>query len=152
MSLPVYRDVEGEIRRFNEWDTHHPFNVASMHGRGEREWANLFRIAMFKEWHNQGKRCLHANAPHLPKPGRDLAYMLRAFRYEQMAEAEITPISPYDQMVELNDYIHDLAETSENRGIQKQATRIANALELQMPYILGGQVEVIRYEENMSDV
>lgn len=137
----VYLDIEGNEHGRNEWDLHHPFNRASMKGCGERHWADLFRVAMFKRFHNQGKDTLHANAPHLPKPGKELAYMLREFRYEQMMAELESPVSQYDQVVDLSQYIHDLAETSENVGVQKQAARISRAFEQQMPYILLGQVQ-----------
>jgi len=141
----VYLDVEGGERARSEWDMHHPFNRASMRGPGERRWADLFRIAMFKDRHNQGKDTLHWNAPHLPKPSRDLAYTLRVFRYEQMREARAadTPPSQYDQLIDLSQYIHDLAETAEDSGVQKECARISRAFELQMPWILLGQVEKV---------
>ena len=134
----VYLDIEGNERDRGDWDIHHPFNRGSMRGRGEKKWSDLFRVAMFKDRHNQGKDTLHRNAPHLPKPGEDLAAILRDFRHEQL---EKVGENPYDQIVDLSQYIHDLAETVENTGIQRECVRISRAFEQQMPWILLGQVE-----------
>lgn len=136
----LYFDVDGNEHARNEWDIHHPFNRASLKGTGEKRWGDLFAIPMYKIHHNLGKNALHFNAPHLPKPGKDLAYLLRLRRYEQMDNPETTI---YDDLVDTNTYIHDLADESENTKIRQQAGRIAKAFELQMPYILLGQVITI---------
>lgn len=136
----LYFDIDGNEHARKDWDIHHPFNRASLRGTGERQWGDLFAVPMFKIHHNLGKSALHPNAPHLPKPGKELAYMLRQRRYEQMNDPDTTI---YDDLIDTNSYIHDLAQVSNNAGIQQQAGRIAKAFELQMPYILLGQVVTV---------
>ena len=133
----LYYDIDGIEHDRSEWDIHHPFNRASLRGNGEKRWGDLFAIPMYKIHHNQGPNCLHAKVPHLPKPSSELGYLLRLRRYDQMANPDT---SIYDDLVDTSDYIHEIAETSGNAGMQQQAARIAKVFELQLPYIVLGQV------------
>jgi hypothetical protein len=150
---PLYFDVEGNEHARKDWDYHHVFARGDMKGCGEKQWADLFQVPMFKVWHNLGKGALHSNVQHCPKPNRDLMYLLRQQRMQQIEADKICvaqnvpPASRYDHFLDMNEYIHQISEKTPHIGLKRLTERIAENLELQTPYILQGMVEVRMVEE-----
>ena len=143
----VYLDIEGNEHGRKEWDMHHPYNRGAMKGRGEKEWADMFTLPMLKVWHNLGKNALHSCIPLCPKPNKELMCLLRQNRYQQIEADKVAvaqglqPATPYDNFIDMNLYVHQIAETTENSGLQRVAWRVANNLEMQSEFILLGQIE-----------
>lgn len=133
---PLYFDIEGNEHARREWDMHHPFSKGAMNGN-ERKWADMFKLPMFKIHHNLGKASLHANVVNCPKPDKNLMQLLRFHEYQQDHH-----INVYDRFIDTMQYIETICETTEHTGLQRNAERVLNNLEQQMPYILLGQVEV----------
>jgi hypothetical protein len=108
-----------------------------MKGRGEKDWANLsgLVVPMFKTYHNLGKNALHSQVELAPKPNKELMYLIRQRLYSE----DITNV--YDRFIDVSGYIHDIAETTDNTGLQRLTSRIADNLERQTPFILQGMVE-----------
>lgn len=134
----LYFDVQGNEHSRNEWDMHHVFPRSQMHGGKQRAWCNLrgLLIPIYKDQHNRGSESLHANVPFPPKPTPELMGAIRQHLFTE----DVTDV--YDRFVAMNQFVHDLAETTENTGLGKLAEKLAVNLEQQTPYILTGMVIV----------
>lgn len=136
----VYLDIDGNDHPKSDVDSHHLFPRCKMKGHGEKDWANLFQVPMLKIWHNQGKLALHSQIELCPKPDKDMQYRMRLDHYEADA------LNPYDAFLQLNEFVHDIAETAPVGHTQWLAERVAENLTQQAPYILQGQVTIERID------
>ena len=136
MDAPAYFDVEGRERVRADWNRHHVFTRCMMRGVAGSEWSGLSGILLptYKEWHNEGSGALHQNVPHCPRPTKDLMYIIRQNLYENPTEGV------YDRFLHVVDRVADVAEHTDNPALGKNAERVLANLQLQAPFILGGQV------------
>jgi hypothetical protein len=107
-----------------------------MRGVGDSEWSGLSGILLptYREWHNEGSGALHQNVPHCPKPTKELMYLIRENLYEHADEGV------YDRFLHVIDRVADVAEHTANPSIGKNALKVLDNLQRQMPFILSGAV------------
>lgn len=137
MKRLVYLDVDGNEHCRKEWDVHHVFPKHLAKGHGEKAWIDLYKLPMFKPYHNLGKESLHANVELCPMPTKEMQYRMRMNLYADDSE------SPYDKFLHMNELVHYIGETSLDTRTVWVAERIADNLERQAPYILNGMVQVV---------
>jgi hypothetical protein len=139
MSLPIYRDIEGELHRRKDISRHHVFPRCKAKGTAAKHFINQAGLVlpMLNEFHNEGSEALHNNVPLPPMPDSRLRHLINQYTSQDF-EPNI-----YDRFINIAGFITDLAETATNPQIGRQCERIANNLAQQTPFILLGQVELV---------
>jgi hypothetical protein len=139
MSLPIYRDVEGELHRHKDVSKHHVFPRCKAKGTPARHFINQAGLVLplLNEYHNIGEEALHNNVPLAPMPDSHLRHLINQYTSQDF-EPNI-----YDRFIGIAGFITNLAETATNPQIGRQCERIATNLQRQAPFILLGQVELV---------
>lgn len=140
MRPAIYRDIDGELHPKNETSIHHVY-ARSLTGRGmARKFINLNVLTprMLDRCHNVGSLALHNNVELLRPPTGFVLHVL------QTVVNDLDSGGQYDRLIEYVDRIDDLAIHAGNAIIRKECGRMAENLEMQMPFILAGQVELVR--------
>jgi len=137
MSLPIYRDIDGELHAKHETSVHHVFARSLTGGGKPRKFINKYPLTprMLDVFHNEGPDALHKHVGLLRPPD---GFVLHAL---QGVLNDLDSMGQYNQLIEFTDRVDTLAHASGNLIIRKECGRISENLALQMPYILLGQVE-----------
>ena len=142
MGLPTYRDVEGNLHEKADTSVHHVFARSLTKGSTGKRFINQYPLTprMLNVYHYSGKpEGLHENVGLLrPPEGFVLHCMNRVI-------ADLDSVGQYNQIIEFADRVEDLSLHSGSGEMRKECGRIAENLQLQLPYILRGQVE---YEDS----
>ena len=138
MERLVYLDVDdNEIPR-SSFDIHHVYPKHHAKGHGEKAWIDMYTVPIVKKWHNLGKEALHSNVELCPLPTKEMQHRMRLHHYADEST------NPYDAFLNMNEYVHHIAETAQDARTMWLAGRIADNLERQSPYILQGMVTIER--------
>jgi hypothetical protein len=92
---------------------------------------------MLDVYHNVGGNALHNNLPLLRPPTGFVVHSL------QQVLNDLDSSGGYNQLIEFVDRVDQMSTDYANPTIRKECGRLAEGLEMQLPYILLGQVEVI---------
>jgi hypothetical protein len=143
MSYAVYRDVNGEIHPKSETSIHHIYARSLTGGGRPRKFINQYVLTprMLDEFHNTTDKALHNNVGLLAPPQQMFVVNLL-----QGIINDLDSCGQYNQLIEYVDRVDGLSTTSNNAVIRKECGRMAENLEMQMPYILQGQVELVHYD------
>ena len=140
MRPAIYRDIDGETHTKSETSIHHVY-ARSLTGRGSaRKFINqnVLTPRMLDIYHNTGDKALHPNVELLRPP---TGFVLQCM---QSVINNLEYGNQYDRLIEYVDRVDDMALHAGNLIIRKECGRMAENLEMQMPYILRGQVELIQ--------
>lgn len=134
-----YVDTEGVLQPRKAWDYHHIIARSSACSKGQRNFVNQegLVVPMFRIWHNLGKTALHPNVPLARVPGMRLAREITHTLVNSIGE------NVYDRFIEVADVVKEIAETSEDVALSRDARRLSRNFDMQMPYILEGQVRTV---------
>ena len=149
MSLPIYRDIEGELHPKTDTSRHHIFARSLTGGGKPRKFINQYPFTprMVNEYHYSGKpQGLHENVPLLRPPTMFVIHCL------QQVVNGLDSSGQYNQLIEFVDRVDDMSLHHGNSGVRKECGRLAENLECQMPFILRGQVEVVQNEVPYSNL
>jgi hypothetical protein len=141
VAVAVYRDIEGELHPKSETSRHHIIAKSLTGGGFMRKFINqaLLTPRMLNDYHFPGpEEALHTNVELLRPPPTFVAHSL------QEVIDNIDSGRHYDRLIEFVDRVDQLSTSSSNGIMRRECGRLAEGMELQMPYILIGQVEVIR--------
>jgi hypothetical protein len=132
----LYFDTNGDEQPRNAWDYHHVIARSSARSKGQRSFVNQegLLLPIFRAWHNVGKTALHQNVPLARVPDIRLARIITHTLLDSVGE------NVYDRFIDVAGVVQDVAETSEDVALSRDAKRLSRNFTLQMPYILEGQV------------
>lgn len=139
MSVAVYRDIEGELHPKSDTSRHHVFARSLTGGGVPRKFINQYPLTprMLNEYHYVGKpNGLHENVPLLRPPTTFVIHCL------QQAMNDMSSAGQYNQLIEFAEIVEDFSTGHANSGVRKECGRVSENLQLQLPYILQGQVEL----------
>lgn len=138
MGLPIYRDIEGELHPKSETSVHHVIARSLTKGPKARKFINQYVLTprMLDRFHNAGDEALHNNVPLLAPPSVFTIHCL------QQGINDLDSVGQYNQLIEFVDRVDQWSTKHANSAVRKECGRLAENMELQMPYILQGQVEL----------
>ncbi len=136
----MYRDIQGELVDRTETSRHHVFARSLTKGGSARKFMNQHPLTprMLNIYHYPGTpEGLHQNVPLLRPPKEFTVHCLnRVIR-------NLDSPGQYDQLVEFADRVDEMSISHANSDVRRECGRITENLQLQLPYILRGQVEVV---------
>lgn len=135
----LYLDTNGDVQPRKAWDYHHVIARSSARSKGQRQFVNQegLLLPLFRIWHNVGKTAIHPNVPLAKVPDVRLARVITKTLLGN------TEDNVYDRFIEVADVVKDIAEHSSDVAFSKDAKRLSRNFDMQMPYILSGQVRTI---------
>lgn len=135
----LYLDTNGDVQPRKAWDYHHIIARSSARSKGQRNFVNQegLVVPLFRIWHNVGATALHNNVPLAKVPDVRLARVITKTLLGN------TEDNVYDRFIEVADVVKDIAEHSSDVAFSKDAKRLSRSFDMQMPYILSGQVRSI---------
>ena len=135
----LYLDTNGDVQPRKAWDYHHIIARSSARSKGQRNFVNQegLVVPLFRVWHNVGKTAIHANVPLARVPDMRLARVITHTLQENRED------NVYDRFIDVADVVKNLAEHSTDVALGRDARRLSRNFDMQMPYILSGQVRTI---------
>jgi hypothetical protein len=135
----LYLDTNGDTQPRNAFDYHHIIARSSARSKGQRSFVNQegLVVPLFRVWHNIGKTAIHANVPLARVPDIRLARVITHTLLENRGD------NVYDRFIDVADVVKNLAEYSDDTALSRDARRLSRNFDLQMPYILSGQVRTV---------
>ncbi len=138
--LLAYRDIEGGLHEKKETSIHHIMARSLTPGGKPRKFINqgVLTPRMLDIYHNTGDEALHNNVILLRPPPLFVINSL------QSVINDLSPGNRYDQLIEFVDTVDYMSTHNASAPVRKECGRLAENMEQQMPYILRGQVELVR--------